>query len=278
MRNRSVKVERYRMWFSDLKGTATLFKEKSCEGWHVSEFDVESGKFTYKKQEPKNYFYIFAVNGQSDDFSIYDEESGFEKIAENAGLSLFRREEEGEENAEAAKMSFTTVEEEEKWLSQQAAEGSFLLRSQRPDYIFSMGEKTDCRFKVDYAPDVDNPQEYLAKFKAAGWEYVCGNDGYHYFAADVQKKTDESVFNSEKTNEQVSQSRKNQYISFMAMSLFGAGLSIFKLFFDYKKYAPGENNDGTAKSLIMDIAALAICGIIAVYGLVRYIIEKRRGA
>lgn len=276
MKNRSIKIEKYRMWFSDLKGTAALFKEKSCEGWHVCEMEVETGKFTYKKQEPKNYSYLISVNGECEDFSIYDEDSGYEKIAEDAGLAVFRREEDGEKAHESVKKSFSSIEEEEKWLSEQAAEGCYLLRCQRPEYVFMMCENTECKFKADYAPEVKNKEEYLEKFKNAGWQYVCGGDGYHYFASESGKKSNEEVFDTQESNKQVSESKRGQYISFLAMSLFGGALALLKMFFDYKRYSGGADMGETGKSLIMDIAALVICLCIAAYGLVKFIIEKSK--
>ena len=83
MKDKSMKIEKYRMWFSDLKGTAELLREKSCEGWHISEIDVSQGKFTYKKWEPKNYCYEFSVNGICENLAVYDENSGFEKVLED---------------------------------------------------------------------------------------------------------------------------------------------------------------------------------------------------
>ena len=251
-----MKIEKYRMWFSDLKGTSELLREKSCEGWHISEISVAEGKFTYKKWEPKNYCYEFSVNGICENLAVYDENSGFEKVLEDSGLTLYRREEESPESFETVKKSFgsNSTEEEEKWLSEQAAEGYFLLRCNRPEYTFFMCEKSTVQFKADYAPNIENPKEYLEKFKNAGWEYVWGSNGYHYFCTETPEAVDPSVFNSERNAEDI----------------------LRELYFDVSAYseATQELLEKVGRSVAMDLIAALICGGFVIGSIIAYLKAK----
>lgn len=278
MKDKSMKIEKYRMWFSDLKGTAELLREKSCEGWHITEIDVSQGKFTYKKWEPKNYCYEFSVNGICENLAIYDENSGFEKILEDSGLALYRREEESPESLEAVKKSFgsNSTEEEEKWLSDQAAEGYFLLRCNRPEYTFFMCEKSTVQFKADYAPNVENPKEYLEKFKNAGWEYIWGSNGYHYFCTETPEAVDSSVFNSERNAEDILRDKKRQISGILGMALFGLAASFLKLYLDVSAYSQATQDilEKVGRSVAMDLIAALICGGFVIGSIIAYLKAK----
>lgn len=267
------------MWFSDLKGTSELLREKSCEGWHITDIDVSSGKFTYKKWEPKNYCYQFSVNGICENLAVFDENSGFEKILENSGLTLYRREEESPESFEAVKKSFdsNSTEKEENWLSEQAENGYFLLRCDRPEYTFFMCEESPAQFKADYAPNIDDPAEYLKKFRDAGWEYIWGNGGYHYFCTETPEQVDPSVFKTEENAEEILKDKKRQINGILGMSLFGLFSAFLKLWFDVSSYSGAADAalKAAGRSVIMDLIAAAICAVFVIGSVIAHIRVRR---
>jgi len=84
--------------------------------------------------------------------------------------------------------------EEEAWLRQMAQQGyhlSSLVFS--TIYEFTHGEPRDVIYRLDYT-DVKkkDTEEYLQLFQDAGWEYLDGWAGWHYFRmpADSDKATE----------------------------------------------------------------------------------------
>ena len=127
-------------------------------------------------------------------------------------------------------------------------------------------EKSTAQFKADYAPKVENPKDYLEKFKNAGWEYVWGSNGYHYFCTETPEAVDPSVFNSEKNAEDILKDKKRQISGILGMALFGLAASFLKLYLDVSAYseATQELLQKVGRSVAMDLIAAAICGVFVI--------------
>ncbi|MCR4925109.1 MAG: DUF2812 domain-containing protein [Clostridiales bacterium] len=276
MKSRSQKTEQYKLWFYDLEGTAALLNEKSENGWHLAEVDVDSGKFTYKKGESKNYFYVIEVNGSSYDFSIYS--GAFEKVCEDSGLAFYRIEEEAKEALVTEKQKFkeNETQAEEDYLNEKAKEGLVLLRCSRPEYTFVMCESSDIKYKIDYCEETENPEEYINKFSQAGFEYVCGYNGYHYFCTENARGSDESVFDSENINQKISENKSKEFESILWVAVIGGLLSLIKFIFNFKEYLSAVSQELLQKysrSIVMDLAALLVSVVAFCWVL---IIRKRK--
>ena len=172
MKTKSVKSEKYRMWFNDLGGTQQMLEEHSADGWHLISFEMAEGKFTFKKGEPHCYGYLFVVNGESYNFKVFTD--AFEKIYEEGGLSLYRCEEDVPEAYETVKKRFSSSEQERQWLSEMAEKGYFLYMVEKPAYTFTMGEGERMEYIIEKATSAKNAGAYLDALPARGLEYVWG--------------------------------------------------------------------------------------------------------
>ena len=260
MRDRTLKVEQYKLWFYDLNGTAQLLSEKSAMGYHLQSVDVDSGKFTYKRGEAENYYYEIVVNSDTKNLAVYTD--AYEKVCEATGLTFYRKKEDAKEGIITEKHSFKTKEisEEEQYLSEKAKEGYVLLRCSKPEYVFEMCGESDITYKIDYCEDVENPEEYINKFKQAGFEYLWGYNGDHYCYSENGKDIKSDIFDN--VNQHIEKKKSNEFESIIWVAVIGIICSVIKIFLDYRKYINAVAADvlqTVSKSLIMDALAVAVC-------------------
>lgn len=276
MKDRSVKTEQYKLWFYDLEGTAQLLGEKSLAGWHLSSVDVDSGRFTYKRGEPVNFFYEIVVNGGTKNLAVYTD--AFEKVCEATGLTFYRKKEDAKEGYSTETHSFNSgsVADEEEYLAQKANDGYVLLRCARPEYTFAMCEKSDIKYKIDYREQIDNPEEYIKKYEQAGFEYLWGYNGYHYFCTENAENSDDTVFDETEIDESLKKKKNREFESIFWVALVGMLAAFIKAAVDFKNYSSATAQDiiqSLSKSMVMDIAAAAVCLVFLLW----VIIKRRRG-
>lgn len=225
MKQRSVKKEKHAMWFADMQTTASMLADKAQDGWFVTELEPVKGEFTFRRGEPENCCYYFQPSESKENLSVYTD-SGFVKALETNGLALWKRSEEDPAGLDNLHKSFrkTSVEDEEEWLRAQAKEGRILLRTSRPDYTFIMTEPEDLVYRIVYDEDVQDYKAFLEKYTSCGWEYVWGNNGFHYFVSPEAARCSDAPFDREGNNKALLLRRRKVYGAFLA---FSSGLAVF---------------------------------------------------
>ncbi len=227
VKQRGIKIEKRPMWFSDMSGTAEMLAEKAQEGWLVTGLETVKGEFTFRKSEPEDCFYYFQPSESRENLAVYTD-SDFVKVQEGNGLALWKRRECDPAGMDNLRKNFrgTTAEEEEQWLEEQAKEGRILLRVSRPEYTFLLTAPERQNYRIVYDEDVKDYGAFLKKYTDCGWEYVWGNNGYHYFNAPVEKHCSEAPFDRKQNNSALLLRRQRVFNAFLA---FSAGLLIFSL-------------------------------------------------
>lgn len=224
----SVKIEKRPMWFSDMQGTTDILADNSRDGWHLSELDLVKGIFTYRKGKANDCCYYFQTSDSKENLTVYTDES-FQKVIDKNGVVLWKRTEPDPACLDNIQMTFrgdTTGLKEAQWLTEQAAQGRMLLRCTRPEYTFTLCEPQNITYRIVYKEDIENQTSFLAPITSAGWEYVWGNNGYHYFCAPADSETDESVFDIQSTSEGILLRKERAFGAFTA---FAVGLFVFAI-------------------------------------------------
>lgn len=269
MKMKSVKSEKYRMWFNDLAGTQQMLEEHSADGWHLTSFEMADGKFTFKKGEPHCYGYLFVVNGESYNFKVFTEE--FEKIYEEGGLSLYRCEEDAPEAYETFKKRFSSPEQEKAWLEEMALQGYFLYMVEKPDYTFTMGEGEKAEYVIERAKTAKGSQAYLAGLPDRGLTYVWGDGRYHYLVrtgeVSQDAKKDSNLPEGMKSGEN-SRSQK-PFAGLLAVGAAGLAAALGKMIYDVLRFSAGLAE--YAGRTWVDLLAAVIC-----VGILVYVAAKRR--
>lgn len=267
MKMKSVKSEKYRMWFNDLAGTQQMLEEHSADGWHLISFEMSEGKFTFKKGEPRCYGYLFVVNGESYNFKVFTEE--FEKIYEEGGLSLYRCEEDVPEAYETFKKRFSSPEQEKKWLEEMALQGYFLYMVEKPDYTFTMGEGETAEYVIERAKTAKGAAEYLAELSDRGLTYVWG-DGRHHYLVRTGEAAPQKVSGDSPTKETVKTGgTQKPFAGLLAVGAVGLAAALGKMIYDVLRFSTGLAE--YAGKTWVDLLAAAIC-----VGILVYVAAKRR--
>lgn len=224
MRQRSVKVEKRAMWFADMQTTASILADKAQDGWLVTNIEPVKGEFTYHRGTPEDCCYYFQPSESKENLAVYTDPA-FVKVLETNGLALWKRAEEDPAGLDNLSKSFhkTGVEDEEEWLCQQAKEGRVLLRTSRPEYTFLMTEPENLIYRIVYDEDVQDYKAFLEKYTSCGWEYVWGNNGFHYFVSPEEAACSETPFDREGNAQALLLRRRKVYGAFLA---FSSGLAV----------------------------------------------------
>lgn len=269
MKMKSVKSEKYRMWFNDLAGTQQMLEEHSADGWHLISFEMSEGKFTFKKGEPRCYGYLFVVNGESYNFKVFTEE--FEKIYEGGGLSLYRCEEDVPEAYELFKKRFSSPQQEKAWLEDMALQGYFLYAVEKPDYTFTMGEGEKTEYVIERAKTAKGAQEYLAGLPDRGLTYVWGDGRYHYLIRTGEVLRDGSGdFSLPEAVESGGTGRPQKpFAGLLAVGAVGLAAALGKMIYDVLRFSTGLAE--YAGKTWVDLLAAVIC-----VGILVYVAVKRR--
>lgn len=269
MKMKSVKSEKYRMWFNDLVGTQQMLEEHSADGWHLISFEMSEGKFTFKKGEPRCYGYLFVVNGESYNFKVFTKE--FEKIYEEGGLSLYRCEEDVPEAYETFKKRFSSPEQEKKWIEEMALQGYFLYMVEKPDYTFTMGEGETTEYVIERAKTAKGAEEYLAELADRGLTYVWGDGRHHYLIRTGEAPQDAGGgSNPPKTvkNGEADRAQK-PFAGLLAVGAVGLAVALGKMIYDVLRFSTGLAE--YAGKTWVDLLASVIC-----VGILVYVAAKRR--
>lgn len=269
MKMKSVKSEKYRMWFNDLAGTQQMLEEHSADGWHLIAFEMADGKFTFKKGEPRCYGYLFVVNGESYNFKVFTEE--FEKIYEEGGLSLYRCEEDVPEAYETFKKRFSSPGQEKKWLEEMALQGYFLYMVEKPDYTFTMGEGETAEYVIERAKTAKGAAEYLAGLSARGLTYVWGDGRYHYLVRTgaISRESDDALSTPETVKNGGTERAQKPFAGLLAVGAAGLTAALGKMIYDILRFGTGLTE--YAGRTWVDLLAAVIC-----VGVLVYVAVKRR--
>lgn len=271
MKMKSVKSEKYRMWFNDLAGTQQMLEEHSADGWHLIAFEMADGKFTFKKGEPRSYGYLFVVNGESYNFKVFT--GDFEKICEEGGLSLYRCEEDVPEAYETVKKRFSSPEQEKAWLEEMARQGYFLYAVEKPAYTFTMGEGEPAEYVIERARTAKGAAEYLAALPARGLAYVWGDGRYHYLIRTGAAAQDSGGASDAGIRAETGRTGPAQKPLAGLLAVGGVGLAaaLGKMIYDVMRYSTGLAE--YAGKTWVDLLAAVICvGILVYVG-----VKRRRG-
>ena len=262
LKQRGIKVEKRSMWFSDMAGTADMLAEKAQEGWIITDLETVKGEFTFRKSEPENCFYYFQPSDSKENLAVYTD-NDFVKVQESSGLILWKRLEGDPAGMDNLRKSFrgTTSQEEEKWLEEQAKEGRILLRASRPEYTFLLTAPEEQKYRIVYDEDVKDYGTFLEKYTGYGWEYVWGNNGYHYFVSSAEDNCSDEPFDRQQNNSALLLRRQRVFNAFLA---FSAGLLVFALIItamNFSKYmsltalpVPDEQTQQRISSISRDIS------------------------
>lgn len=263
MKTKSVKSEKYRMWFNDLGGTQQMLEEHSADGWHLISFEMAEGKFTFKKGEPHCYGYLFVVNGESYNFKVFTD--AFEKIYEEGGLSLYRCEEDVPEAYETVKKRFSSSEQERQWLSEMAEKGYFLYMVEKPAYTFTMGEGERMEYIIEKATSAKNAGAYLDALPARGLEYVWGDGRSHYLVrtGDATPVHQTACAAPEKKMGHTSK----PFAGLLAVGAVGLAAALGKMVYDVLRFGAGMAE--YAQRTWVDLLAAAICAAIVIFSLIK---------
>lgn len=270
MKVKSVKSEKYRMWFNDLAGTQQMLEEHSADGWHLISFDMTDGKFTFKKGEPRPYGYLFVVNGENYNFKVFTPD--FEKIYEQGGLSLYRCEEEVPEAYETFKKKCSSPEQEEQWLGEMARQGYFLYMVEKPAYTFTMGEGQAAEYVIEKARTAKDAAGYLERAQERGLEYIWGDGRNHYLLRTGEGAgTAPDALRADPAPQpagprQAGESRP--FAGLLTVGGLGLAAAVGKLIYDVMRYAAGLP-DYAGKALVDILAAVVCAGIVVVVAVKR---------
>ena len=272
MKVKSVKSEKYRMWFNDLTGTQQMLEEHSAEGWHLISFDMTDGKFTFKKGPAKPYGYIFVVNGESYNFKVFTPD--YEKIYEQGGLSLYRCGEEVPEAYETLKKRFSSPEQEKQWLEEMARQGYFLYMVEKPAYTFTMGEGEELEYIVEKALSAKDAAGYLERARKRGLEYIWGDGRNHYLIRTGETEENDGQTDGLSDPEEQEDARQKErgqrpFGGLLTVGAVGLTAAAAKLVYDVIRYSAGLT--GYAPKALVDLLAAAIC-----VGIVGFVVIKRR--
>jgi hypothetical protein len=86
-------------------------------------------------------------------------------------------------------------EKEEAWLSSISNQGRHLV-SVKPfgNYTFSIGEKENFVYRLDYQANKKDKESYLQLFQDAGWENIGEMSGWQYFRKRVETGEPPQIF------------------------------------------------------------------------------------
>lgn len=122
------------------------------------------------------------------------------------------------------KTKFFPIWQEDKemaWLQSMSKQGWHLYKKGYTTYWFEKGEKTDYIYNVDYKSTFNSDMdEYKSIYNDAGWEYVDGYAGWHYFRVPKDSKSKAIYSNVE------SKKRRLKKIITLLLSVAGANISI----------------------------------------------------
>lgn len=224
MKQRSVKVEKHSMWFADMQTTASTLADKAQDGWLVTDIEPVKGEFTFRRGEPEDCCYYFQPSESKENLAVYTDLE-FVKVLETNGLALWKRAEEDPAALDNLHRNFykTGVEEEEEWLCKQAKQGRVLLRTSRPDYTFLMTEPENLVYRIVYNEDISDYKAFLEEYTSCGWEYVWGNNGFHYFVSPEEAACSQAPFDRAGNAEALFLRRRKVYGAFLA---FSSGLAV----------------------------------------------------
>lgn len=227
MKERSVRVEKRPMWFSDMHSTAGMLAEKAQEGWLVTGLEPVKGEFTFHRGAPEDCFYYFQPSETKENLAVYTDAS-FQKVTETGGLTLWKRLEGDPAGLDNIRKNFRNpcVEEEEAWLQAQAKEGRILLRTSRPEYTFLMTQPEALVYRIVYEEEVKDYPSFLEKYTACGWEYVWGDNGFHYFVSPEEARCSETPFDRTGNRQGLLLRKRRVYGAFLA---FSSGLTVLSL-------------------------------------------------
>lgn len=267
MKTKSVKSEKYRMWFNDLAGTQQMLEEHSADGWHLITFEMADGKFTFKKGEPRSYGYLFVVNGESYNFKPFTD--SYEKIYEEGGLSLYRCEEDVPEAYETFKKRFSSPEQERAWLEEMARQGYFLYMVEKPAYTFTMGEGEAVSYVIEKAATAKGAAEYLKKAAVRGLEYVWGDGRSHYLIRTGTAEEEPAHGVPEESAPEPEKRAQRPLASLMAVGGVGLVAALGKMIYDVVRFSTGLTD--YAQRTWVDLLAALIC-----IGILIYVAVKRK--
>ncbi len=263
MKTKSVKSEKYRMWFNDLAGTQQMLEEHSADGWHLIAFEMADGKFTFKKGEPRCYGYLFVVNGESYNFKVFTQD--FEKICEEGGLSLYRCEEDVPEAYETVKKRFSSPAQEKAWLEEMAQKGYFLYMVEKPAYTFTMGEGEALEYIIEKAPSAKNAREYLDALPARGLSYVWGDGRSHYLVRTGPASPDQQA--APPVSDTGEARLQKPFAGLLAVGAVGLAAALGKMVYDVLRFGAGMAE--YAQRTWVDLLAAAICAGIVIFSLIK---------
>lgn len=268
MKAKSVKSEKYRMWFNDLAGTQQMLEEHSADGWHLISFEMSDGKFTFKKGESHPYGYLFVVNGESYNFKVFTD--SYKKICEEGGLSLYRCEEDVPEAYETFKKRFSSTEQERTWLEEMAQQGYFLYMVEKPEYTFTMGEGEPVSYVIEKAATAKGAAEYLKNAAARGLEYVWGDGRYHYLIRTGEAKDMLGVPAPAEAEAPGQRAHAQKPLAgLLAVGGVGLAAALGKLIYDVMRFSTGLPE--YAQKTWVDLLAALIC-----VGILVYVVVKRK--
>lgn len=262
LKQRGIKIEKRPMWFADMAGTAEMLVEKAQEGWSITGLEPVKGEMTFRKGEPESCFYYFQPSESKENLAVYTD-SDFVKVQDSSGLVLWKRPEDDPAALDNLRENFrgTTADEEEQWLEQQAKEGRILLRTSRPDYTFLMTEPENLKYRIVYDEDVKDSGAFLKKYTDCGWEYVWGNNGYHYFVSPAEANCSEEPFDRSQNNSALLLRRQRVFNAFLAFSVGLLVLALIITGMNLHKYmgltalpAPDEATRARIASISRDIS------------------------